>query len=507
MRRWVLILAWMLSLGSAWAHVGSPNVIFQGEAAGRPVRVTIRPPEVIPGLAEITVQVEGGGVRRVTVLPLYWNAGRKGAPQPDEAIVPRGQTNLYSASLWFMRSGAYSVEVKLEADSGTTTLNVPVNAVATNTRMMSPAYGSGLAVLGLILFVGAVRISGALFGESLLAPGEAVTRGRRWRGRWAMLVTSFLLAAAAYGGKKWWDYDERDYRNNRLYRPLPVSAEVRREKAQTILELKIENRRGLWTSLLPDHGRMMHLFLVRLPDGNVLAHLHPLMRSVSRFEASLPPLPGGRYQVLADVTRENGFAETLAAEVQIPEPSPGESRAWVGKPGDVICSTVSTVRAGPDVFLAPDPDDSWHAGMEVGKPGESVGTEGGYRIAWEGAGSWQVKRPVSLRFRLDGPEGRPAPLELYLGMRGHAVVRRADGAVFSHLHPVGTFSMASQEFFQQTMSAEGASPPPPGHAGSAEPGPVSFPYEFPQAGRYRVWVQMRSGGKIFTGAFDVEVKS
>jgi hypothetical protein len=41
-----------------------------------------------------------------------------------------------------------------------------------------------------------------------------------------------------------------------------------------------------------------------------------------------------------------------------------------------------------------------------------------------------------------------------------------------------------------------------GAAGSAE---VSFPYEFPEAGRYRVWVQVKSSGQILTGVFDAEV--
>ena len=110
-----------------------------------------------------------------------------------------------------------------------------------------------------------------------------------------------------------------------------------------------------------------------------------------------------------------------------------------------------------------------------------------------------------------------------MGMFGHAVVRRLDGAVFAHIHPVGTFSMAAQELFvsgkppknaalpsQSGLPAADLSEVKPGiHAshtnGAGLIGEISFPYAFPQPGHYRIWVQMKSQGRILTGVFDTTV--
>jgi hypothetical protein len=103
-----------------------------------------------------------------------------------------------------------------------------------------------------------------------------------------------------------------------------------------------------------------------------------------------------------------------------------------------------------------------------------------------------------------------------MGMLGHAVVRRADGEVFTHLHPVGTISMAAQELLVQRELSQNIVPSPVSDTNSvammamlAPPGhghEVTFPYAFPRPGAYRLWVQIRTNDRVLTGVFDMRVK-
>jgi hypothetical protein len=80
-------------------------------------------------------------------------------------------------------------------------------------------------------------------------------------------------------------------------------------------------------------------------------------------------------------------------------------------------------------------------------------------------------------------------------------VRRKDGTVFTHLHPAGTISMAMEEKLtaqEATSSVISPTPPPTGRE-------VIFPYAFPRPGEYRIWAQVCTGGRVFTGVFDVSV--
>src|SRR2546426_10399806 len=70
----------------ASAHVGSPDTYFEGAAGPYPVRVIVRTPGVVPGLAQITVRLLAPrAVRRVLVLPVYWDPKTAAPPPPDVA--------------------------------------------------------------------------------------------------------------------------------------------------------------------------------------------------------------------------------------------------------------------------------------------------------------------------------------------------------------------------------------------------------------------------------------
>jgi hypothetical protein len=400
---------------------------------------------------------------------------------------------------------------------------------------MSRGYGMMLSALAILLFLGALRITGAIFGESRIEPGVRPTKKDQWRGRGAMALAAGVLALLVFGGKKWWDFEDANYRNNSLYKPLPVSALARTERDQHILTIKVEpaERRGQWTPLIPDHGKMMHLFLVRDGEPGAFAHLHPSLRSAAEFEAPLPPLPAGPYHVYADITHEDGFAETLTASAEIPPASLAMKNLWLGDSAEPICTVAMAQKLATNLFLPPDADDSWQIDkartsqqrtLLSDEPTQRVvGAGGGYNMIWENPGGLTENQDTSLRFRLLAPNDHPANIEPYMGMRGHAVVRRLDGTVFAHIHPIGTFSMAAQEFFtggkawkhpssagqlalssgeQQSSAMElhGS------HAnGVGTSGEVSFPYAFPKAGPYRIWVQTKSEGRILTGVFDTTV--
>jgi hypothetical protein len=471
MRIWLaLLLSWPLA---AAAHIGSPNIYYEGNAGPYALQVIIRPPDVIPGLAEINVRSLDGNVHGISVLPARYDTGTRGAPSADPAKPVRGDTNLFTAKLWLMNSGAYNILVHAEGAAGRGTTVVPVNSVATARRVMPRGFGAMLGAWAGVLVLALVCLVGSAVRESVLPPGEQPTRKRTWLSRGAMVVGAFVIAAGLWGGRAWWNMVDRDYRNNRLYRADDLKAAVTTNAAQLVLKLRRTNDRGASRSLVPEHGKLMHAFVVRQPALDAFAHLHPLRIDDQNFETTLPPLPAGNYKVYADITHSSGQTHTLVADVALP-----------GNPATE--------------FTRADEDDSWVALSSPARSDaqKSCALPNDFTMQQVGIGNARMQFKV-----LDG-KGNPATLEPYMTMQAHAVVHSHDATVFTHLHPFGTVSMTSQQLFAKREREKSNKPFEVVCGLPARPDLIVFPYEFPKPGAYRVWVQVKVNGQVVTGFFD-----
>lgn len=495
MRRVVRTLVVVAVAAAASAHVGSPDTVFEGRAGPYTIRVIVRLPGVVPGQAQIAVRVlAGGDPQSVRVQPLRGGRSPALEPPPDTARRLPGGAALYSAQLWLMESGAYSVRVLLDGRLGTGMAIVPVNVMATRRLGLATPLSLGLAGLGLLLFAGALTIVRAAVREGVLPPGEVPGPARRRRARWVTAVAFVVLTAGAWGGRRWWNSEDARHAAT-MYRPMRVATRVVTEDGRRELRLAIVDSAWLgrqWSPLIPDHGKLMHLFLVR-QDLAAFAHVHPIMVDRRTFRVTLPPVPPGRYRLYADVVHESGFGQTLVDSLRVP---PGDG-AW----------------------HPTDPDDAWWESREPSAMGG-----GQSRLADRSLMTWlgdsvplTAGAVVDLRFAVRAPDGAPAVLEPYMGLAAHAAIVRDDGTVFVHLHPAGTVTMAAQLVYAlrqpgdtvggrlgARVAAAEASRAAMAVTG-ADSGIVSFPYAFPHPGRYRLWVEVKRHGRILTAAFDTTV--
>lgn len=489
------------------AHVGSPDTWFEGSAGPYRVLVHVRSPGVIPAIADIAVRVYGSAAEagRISVTAGVNKFDAAGAPPPPEKAAPvAGDPELHAVSLWVMSGGSNSVTVNVSGARGSGSVVVPAAFVAYGRLALDGPLAIGLAIVGVVLFAGIVSIAAAAAREASLPPGASVDPARRKRGRIALVGAGVVLALALVGGRAWWRAEDAAYRRS-IFRPMAAVASATDSGAASTIELRITDSvwvasrneplppgrgRAGYTPMIPDHGKLMHMFVVS-DDLRAFAHLHPSTSDTVRFTARRPPLPGGAYHVYGDVVHESGFAQTLTAPLtlrpQTAEPSTG-SRG----------------------------DDSWHVSVVPVTSGATSDRE--TMIRWDrGAAPLVAGSPAPLRFTITDLAGRAVALESYMGMAGHAVVLRDDRSVFIHLHPSGTVPMAAKRSFDLRTPSDTV----PGtlsrrvtatdsiasaaHAGMAVNNVVSFPYAFPTAGKYRVWVQVKRGGRVVTGAFDAEV--
>jgi hypothetical protein len=477
-KRTALVAALLLATVLQWparAHVGSPDVFLEADAGPYRLFVTVRPPHAIPGVADVDILATSDDLREVHIVPLPLTGdGAKFAPVPDRAVRSAEDPRLFTGHLWLMGAGAWQVRITVSGDRGEGTMSVPVPTLPQSTLAMSPWLRAILFVLMVLLGAGMVGIVSAMAREARLGAGETLDPRATRRGRIAGAIATVAVIGVAALGNMWWSVEATAY-DRYVYKPLVGSPRV---APDSTLSLSLSDPGWIGSRRLddfvPDHGHPMHLFLIS-PALDRLWHLHPRESGTATFEQRLPPIPAGNYELFADLVHATGVSETVTGRIETS-----------GIPG---------------VPLSGD-DSAWSASDEAlpRRSSGSAGSEGGTKISWVRDTTPLVpKRLTMFTFRADDERGEPVKdLELYMGMPGHAIFVRRDLKVFAHVHPSGSAPMAALDLAMPSKT----------HAEhmTAPPATVSFPYGFPEAGQYRIFVQMKRAGSIITGAFDADVK-
>jgi hypothetical protein len=486
------LLTFLLVLVSAVpgsAHVGSPDVFLQGDAGPYRLFVTVRVPQVIPGIAEIEIRSESNDVREIRVAPMQLTGpGSQYAPTPDVAQRSPADPQFFTGSLWLMEFGSLQVRIAADGARGKGELAVPVPAVAQGTLPMQRSLGTFLFLLMLVLALALISIVAAAVREGNLEPGAAPSPLRVRSSRVAAAIAAFVVVALLCLGGAWWKSDADHYAAN-VYRPPKIEVSIDGDGRLLLQQQTTRMASGNpqrpreridFSDLVPDHGHLMHLFLIRMPDMDSFWHLHPERTAGGGFGARLPTVPPGRYQLFADVVLRNGFPITMTGQIDARqmrgEPLAGDDSGFVTSP------------------ISPDASDTTEAALPEGA-----------RMIWErGAIPFKNGTALILRFRVLDGQGKPAAdMQPYMGMAAHAVVIRSDASVFAHVHPAGSISMASFDLAQAGL------PDNPVRGAMVSmvmpmetvPPEISFPYGFPKPGRYRIFVQIKRSGKVQTAVF------
>ena len=480
----VACLALLVDPRGAIAHVGTSDVFLDSLAGPYRLFVTVRAPKVIPGVAGVEIRTAASDVRQVRVVPMpLTGPGAQFAPVADQAIQSPDEARLFTSNLWMMTAGAWQVRVTVDGDRGRGVLVVPVPTLPQTTLAMNGPLRLMLLAFMLLLSAGFISIVSAAVREGALEAGQAPDRRARVRGRVAGGVATTLVIVVLLLGNWWWSAEAAGYARY-VYKPLEAAV------VSTGGTLRLSLRDPGWIrarrldDFVPDHGHVMHLFVVS-PALDRFWHLHPKQTGVGVFELRRPSLPQGRYEFFADLVHATGIAETVTGRLEAAEaeggPLEGDDSRWIGD---------DTRTAQSDASIVP--------------------LEDGSRMVWVRDQTLRPRQLTLFTFRVEDVSGTPVTdLELYMGMPGHAIFVSKDRQVFAHVHPSGSAPMAAMEIGRRSLTA-----PTNARADGAEhsqhvtalPSTVSFPFGFPRPGDYRIFVQVKRGGRIQTGAFDAHVE-
>ena len=496
-----LFAALLFPSALAHAHVGSADVYYEGNAGPYPLFVTVRMPQVVPGVARIEVRSASPDVHTIKVLLLRLTGpGSKLPSTPDVALRSKQDPQFFVSELWFMEFGALQARIEADGSRGNAELSVPIASFPRQQKLMAP----WMRLLGVFVLVGLtlglVPITGGIAREGTVPPGQTPQSSHK---RNAWIVMALTVIATGYGvstGRGLWKEENAVYaRNVDLLKPPRVEATLQDGNrlvlhlaSPLLLPVAGKGRESVPVKLeevIPDHGYLMHLFLVGMPGMDRVWHLHADRIEGGAFAKTLPAMPAGEYRIFADIVDKNGFPWTLVGNAKLPPIAgpalAGDDSRWEGAR---LTAPFSEAR------VAPLPD--------------------GGRMVWERPdGPLQANVGTSFKFRVEEADGSPArDLEPYLGMAAHMVALRSDLSVFAHVHTNGSVPMAALDLAeaglleQSSANASAMNAAMAHHHHASLPASFSIPYGVPSPGDYRFFIQIKRSGQVQTAAFDARVQ-
>lgn len=499
MRNLLKIICILFASTLVYAHVGSADAYYEGDAGPYHLFVTVKLPQVIPGIAEIQVRSASPDVQTIHVVPLRLTGpGSNLPPIPDLAQRSKDDPQFFVSNLWFMDYGAMQVRITVEGPRGKAEISVPVASFARQSLTMNWGLRGILGFCLVFLTVGLVLIVGPVVRDSTVPAGEVPPASNRRRSRIVTVTALIVALSILYLGRAWWNVEAASYeRNIDLLKPpraetlLDGNRLVIRPADQLMVpvagKLSVEVKMD---EVIPDHGHLMHLFLIRVPAMDSIWHLHPDRIAGGAFAENLPAMAPGQYKVFADIVDKSGYPWTLVGDLKLPQIIGG----------------------------APATDDSHWEGARLTTPlSETTVAQlaDGGRMVWErGDAPLKANVPANFKFLVEDKNGSPAhDLEPYMGMTAHAQVVCTDLSVFAHIHPAGSVSMAALDIARAALMSQPPSAAsemsmdmPMSHSSPALPPEIKFPYGFPHPGDYRIFVQIKHSGHVQTAAFDAHVQ-
>jgi len=203
--------------------------------------------------------------------------------------------------------------------------------------------------------------------------------------------------------------------------------------------------------LLVVHTQKLHLLVVD-PSLEDYQHLHPVATAVPGvFAVEFTPRRAGDYRIFADFTpRATGRALYAGARLPV-DAAPG---ALASDKAAAIDETRTSVVEGYRFTLDLDRDRA------------------------------RIDEIAELRLAVSAPDGAPAVLDEIMGARAHVVAFDLGRTGFAHLHPM---------------------PPEPGAPDAAGGAPLRFQLSLTDPGTYRLWAQVKIGGRELFAPFTLAV--